>query len=171
MSRAALSSAERMRASSLVVAPLTRTAVTATSEESRSHSQPPIPRPASTITAAKPRRNERRKRIGGGFDARGQTPAGGISRGRRRLGPVWSSSSPSCSPARSATSPRDADSLIYLVIWAVVLPIQTIVVHSENPDDINAAYPVVNALILAGGVALNRLGAAMRGRRTSTPAG
>jgi hypothetical protein len=23
--------------------------------------------------------------------------------------------------------------LIYLVIWAVVLPIQTIVVHSENP--------------------------------------
>ena len=61
--------------------------------------------------------------------------------------------------------------LIYLVIWAVVLPIQTIVVHSENPDDINAAYPVVNALILAGGVALNRLGAAMRGRRTSTPAG
>ena len=64
--------------------------------------------------------------------------------------------------------------ILYLLVWAVVLPIQTIVVHSENPDDINAAYPVVNALILAGGVALNRLGAAMgerRRRRTSTAAG
>ena len=64
--------------------------------------------------------------------------------------------------------------ILYLVVWAVVLPIQTIVVHSENPDDINAAYPVVNALILAGGVALNRLGAAMgerRRRRMSTAAG
>ena len=59
----------------------------------------------------------------------------------------------------------------YLVVWAVVLPVQTIVVHSENPDDINAAYPIVNALILAGGVALNRLGAALRRRRTSTAAG
>ncbi len=54
----------------------------------------------------------------------------------------------------------------YLALWAVVLPIQTIVVHNENPDDINAAYPVVNALILAG-VALNRSGAAARGRRRS----
>ena len=61
--------------------------------------------------------------------------------------------------------------LAYLVIWAVVLPVQTIVVHSENPDDINAAYPFVNAAIFAGGVALNRLGAAMRRRRTSTAAG
>ena len=55
----------------------------------------------------------------------------------------------------------------YLVVWAIVLPVQTIVVHSENPDDINAAYPVVNALILAGGVALNRLGALVRRRRTA----
>ena len=64
--------------------------------------------------------------------------------------------------------------IVYLLVWAVVLPLQTIVVHSENPDDINAAYPLVNALILAGGVALNRLGAAMgerRRRRTSTAAG
>ena len=61
--------------------------------------------------------------------------------------------------------------ILYLVVWAVVLPIQTLVVHSENPDDINAAYPVVNAVILAGGVALNRLGAAVRRRRTSTAAG
>ena len=47
-----------------------------------------------------------------------------------------------------------------------MLPVQTIVVHNENPDDIDAAYPVVNALILAGGVR-NRLGAAMRARRTA----
>ena len=75
MSRAALSSADRIRASSLVVAPLTRTAVTSTSDESRSHSQPPTPRPASTITAAKPRRNERRNLIARGFDTAAQTPA------------------------------------------------------------------------------------------------
>ena len=60
--------------------------------------------------------------------------------------------------------------ILYLVVWAIVLPIQTIAVHSENPDDINAAYPVVNSAILAGGVALNRLGAAMGERRRRTSA-
>ncbi len=60
--------------------------------------------------------------------------------------------------------------VLYLVVWAIVLPVQTIVVHDENPDDINAAYPVVNALILVGGVALNRLGAGLR-RRRRTAAG
>jgi hypothetical protein len=57
--------------------------------------------------------------------------------------------------------------IAYLVVWAIVLPIQTIVVHDENPDDINAAYAVVNAVILAAGVALNRVGAAARARRRS----
>jgi hypothetical protein len=57
--------------------------------------------------------------------------------------------------------------ILYLAVWAVVLPIQTIVVHDENPDDINWQYAVVNAAILAGGVALNRLGAAARARRRS----
>jgi hypothetical protein len=57
--------------------------------------------------------------------------------------------------------------IFYLVVWAVVLPIQTVVVHSENPDDINWQYPLVNAAILAGGVALNQLGAAVRARRRS----
>ncbi len=55
--------------------------------------------------------------------------------------------------------------IVYLALWAVVLPIQTVVVRSENPGDINAAYPIVNALILAGGIALNRLGASVRARR------
>ena len=58
--------------------------------------------------------------------------------------------------------------VLYLVVWAIVLPIQTIVVHSENPDDINAAYPLVNALILAGGVAVNRLGSRLRRHQPAT---
>jgi hypothetical protein len=57
--------------------------------------------------------------------------------------------------------------ILYLLVWAIVLPIQTIAVHSENPDDINWQYPVVNAAILGAGVALNQLGAAVRARRRS----
>ncbi len=49
--------------------------------------------------------------------------------------------------------------------WAVIFPIQTIVVHAENPDDIVPLYFVVNAVILAGGIGLNRLGARLRERR------
>jgi hypothetical protein len=56
---------------------------------------------------------------------------------------------------------------LYLVVWAAVLPIQTIVVHGENPDDINWQYAVVNAAILAAGVALNRQAARVRARRRS----
>jgi hypothetical protein len=54
---------------------------------------------------------------------------------------------------------------LYLLAWAIVLPIQTVVVHNENTDDINWQYAVVNALILAGGVALNRLGVTLRTQR------
>jgi hypothetical protein len=57
--------------------------------------------------------------------------------------------------------------ILYLLVWAIVLPIQTVVVHSENPDDINWQYPLVNAAILAAGVGLNRLAAAARARRRS----
>jgi hypothetical protein len=57
--------------------------------------------------------------------------------------------------------------VLYLLVWAVTMPIQTIAVHNTNPDDINWQYPVVNAAILAGGIALNRLGAAVRERRRS----
>ena len=176
MSRAALSSAERIWLSSLEVAPVTRTAVTATSDESRSHSQPPAPRPATTITsgeAAQERATEshwgrlRRARSDPSTRnfaaaARVWLPYGAHHRHRARR------------PARISRPDRRLGLILYLLVWAVVLPVQTIVVHSENPDDINAAYPLVNALILAGGVALNRLGAAMgerRRRRTSTAAG
>lgn len=53
----------------------------------------------------------------------------------------------------------------YLVVWALIFPIQTIVVHAENPDDIVPMYFVVNAVILAGGIGLNALGARLRERR------
>jgi hypothetical protein len=55
----------------------------------------------------------------------------------------------------------------YLAVWAVVLPIQTIVVHNENPDDINWQYALVNAVILGTGIALNQLGASLRARQRS----
>jgi hypothetical protein len=54
---------------------------------------------------------------------------------------------------------------IYLGVWAVIFPIQTVVVHAENPDDIVLAYFVINAVILAGGIALNTVGARLRERR------
>lgn len=54
----------------------------------------------------------------------------------------------------------------YLVVWAVILPIQTIVVHNENPDDVEPLYFVLNVAILGGGVALNTLGARLRQRWT-----
>jgi tellurite resistance protein TehA-like permease len=56
----------------------------------------------------------------------------------------------------------------YLALWAIVFPIQTIVVHSENPDDIVVSYFVVNALILTLGITLNRLGTRVRTRRTQS---
>ena len=55
----------------------------------------------------------------------------------------------------------------YLVLWAVIFPVQTVVVHAENPDDIVASYFVVNAAILTLGIALNSIGARRRGRRSS----
>jgi hypothetical protein len=54
---------------------------------------------------------------------------------------------------------------IYLVLWSVIFPIQTTVVHAENADDIEPMYFIVNAVILAGGIGLNTLGARLRERR------
>ena len=53
----------------------------------------------------------------------------------------------------------------YLLLWAAVIPIQTVVVRSENADDINPMYAAVNAAILALGIGLNRLGAQLAVRR------
>ena len=57
---------------------------------------------------------------------------------------------------------------IYLVLWAVIFPIQTAFVHAENADDIEPMYFIVNALILAGGIGLNTLGARLREKRRRT---
>jgi hypothetical protein len=57
---------------------------------------------------------------------------------------------------------------IYLVLWAVIFPVQTAVVHAENADNIEPSYFLVNALILAGGIGLNTLGARLRERRPRT---
>jgi hypothetical protein len=55
--------------------------------------------------------------------------------------------------------------LAYLFLWAAIFPVQTIVVHAENPDDIVPMYFAVNAVILSGGICLNTLGARLRERR------
>jgi hypothetical protein len=65
---------------------------------------------------------------------------------------------------------RSRPLLAYLVVWAVIFPVQTVVVHSENADDIQPLYFVVNALILAGGIGLNTLGARLRRRRAFSAA-
>jgi hypothetical protein len=60
---------------------------------------------------------------------------------------------------------RSRPLLAYLVAWAVIFPIQTVIVHAENSGDINPAYFIVNAAILAGGIGLNKLGTRLRRRR------
>lgn len=54
---------------------------------------------------------------------------------------------------------------LYLLVWAIVFPIQTVGVHESNPDDIEPLYFVINAVILAVGIGLNRLGARFAARR------
>jgi len=55
--------------------------------------------------------------------------------------------------------------VIYLLVSVVLLPIQTIWVNSDSPDDINVGYFVIQALTLAAGFGLNALGAHRRKRR------
>jgi hypothetical protein len=52
---------------------------------------------------------------------------------------------------------------VYLLVWAVIFPVQTIVV--ENAGDLEVSYFVLNAVILALGVGLNRLGVRVAERR------
>src|SRR5919108_4601468 len=74
MSRAAPSRAARIRASSLVVAPVIITSFTRTSDESRNHSPPPTRTAASSTTATKPRRKGRRSLTSGRVRLRGPNP-------------------------------------------------------------------------------------------------
>jgi len=54
---------------------------------------------------------------------------------------------------------------LYLCLWAVVFPIQTVVVFSSSGDDNNALYWIFNALILGLGVGLNECGRELAARR------
>jgi hypothetical protein len=53
----------------------------------------------------------------------------------------------------------------YLAAWAVIFPIQTIVVHSAKASDIEPLYFVLNAAILSAGIGANTLAARLRERR------
>jgi hypothetical protein len=53
--------------------------------------------------------------------------------------------------------------VLYLIAWAIIFPIQTVVVFGAGDGDI--LYWVFNALILAAGIALNRLGRRRREAR------
>ena len=68
-------------------------------------------------------------------------------------------------PVGFFVAPRRRALLVYLGLWAVVFPIQTVVVFSEDGSDKNVFYFLVNALILCGGIALNRGGALLAERR------
>ena len=53
--------------------------------------------------------------------------------------------------------------ILYLIAWAIIFPIQTVVVFDAGDGDV--LYWIFNALILAGGIALNRLGRRRREAR------
>ena len=54
---------------------------------------------------------------------------------------------------------------LYLALWALVFPIQTVVVYSTTDDGNDVLYWVLNALILSAGIALNQLGSRLGARR------
>jgi hypothetical protein len=68
-------------------------------------------------------------------------------------------------PAGYLTRTRRRGLVTYLALWAVVSPIQTIVVYATSDDGSAVPYVLFNAAILAGGVGLNLLGSALRERR------
>ena len=59
--------------------------------------------------------------------------------------------------------------LVYLAVWAVILPVQTVVVFDAG--DGGFSYWVINAVILAFGLGLNRAGHRLRVRRGKVQGG
>jgi peptidoglycan/LPS O-acetylase OafA/YrhL len=57
---------------------------------------------------------------------------------------------------------------LYLIAWAVIFPIQYVVVHHENADDISTSYFIFNALFLMMGIGVNTFTARLRQRRAAT---
>jgi hypothetical protein len=64
--------------------------------------------------------------------------------------------------------PRKRALFAYLGFWAVIFPLQTIVVVPDEASD--PTYWVLNAVILAVGIGLNRLGAMFGERRQAASA-
>jgi hypothetical protein len=54
----------------------------------------------------------------------------------------------------------------YLIAWAIVFPLQTVVVYHEATDGSTWPYFAVNAAILALGIGLNRAGHVLRRKRS-----
>ncbi len=57
--------------------------------------------------------------------------------------------------------------LYYLLSWAIVFPVQTVVVFSMDDGGEPYLYFVVNAVILTAGLGLNALGAHVRRQRAT----
>lgn len=68
-------------------------------------------------------------------------------------------------PADYFTETRKRGLIIYLALWTIVFPIQTVVVFSASGDRSDVLYWVFNALILCLGVGLNRLGSVLGERK------
>jgi hypothetical protein len=68
------------------------------------------------------------------------------------------------------TKSRKHALVVYLLLWAIVLPIQTVVVFAMDGAGGDALYWVVNALILCLGIGLNLLGSRLGERRRSNGA-
>lgn len=68
-------------------------------------------------------------------------------------------------PAGYFTETRERGFIIYLALWAIVFPIQTVVVFSESAARHDTLYWVFNALILCLGIGLNRLGSVVGERK------
>ena len=54
----------------------------------------------------------------------------------------------------------------YLIAWAIVFPVQTVVVWSDATEGSAWPYFAVNAAILAFGIGLNRFAHVLRGKRS-----
>jgi hypothetical protein len=68
-------------------------------------------------------------------------------------------------PAGYFTQTRRRGLTTYLALWAIVFPIQTVIVFSASDGGSDVLYWVFNALILCAGIGLNRLGSVLGERR------
>jgi hypothetical protein len=66
-------------------------------------------------------------------------------------------------PAGYLTKTRKLGLVVYLTLWAIVFPIQSVIVGFD--DDFDPFYLVVNAVILCVGIGLNRAGSVLGERR------